>query len=108
MINGLKWLLVHKPLFFAQASLSYALFCELFQTLLKFNTLECRCNTAIKSHNQLLPYKRSYRYNVGCLLIETSDIECCPQVRNFEGHVWPPSAFSGAHLKFLRVIYYHQ
>ena len=25
--------------------------------------------------------------------------QCCPQVRNFEGLVWRPSAFSGSHLK---------
>ena len=34
--------------------------------------------------------------------------QCCPQVSNFEGHVWPPSAFLGDHLKFLRATYYHQ
>ena len=28
--------------------------------------------------------------------------QCCPQVSNFEGHVWPPSDFLGGHLKFLR------
>ena len=33
---------------------------------------------------------------------------CCPQVSNFEGHVWPPSDFLGGHLKFLRATYYHQ
>ena len=33
--------------------------------------------------------------------------QCCPQVSNFEGHVWPPSNFSGGHLKFLRAAYYH-
>ena len=26
--------------------------------------------------------------------------QCCPQVSNFEGHVWPPS-------DFLRATYYH-
>ena len=34
--------------------------------------------------------------------------QCCPQVSNFEGHVWPPSDFLGGHLKFLRATYYHQ
>ena len=35
--------------------------------------------------------------------------KCCPQVSNFEGHVWPPSDFlGGSHLKFLRATYYHQ
>ena len=33
---------------------------------------------------------------------------CCPQVSNFEGHVWPPSDFLGGHLKFLRATYSHQ
>ena len=33
---------------------------------------------------------------------------CCPQVSNFEGHVWPPSDFLGGHLKILRATYYHQ
>ena len=33
--------------------------------------------------------------------------QCCPQVSNFEGHVWPPSDVLGGHLKFLRATYYH-
>ena len=27
------------------------------------------------------------------------EARCCPQVSNFEGHVWPPSDFLGGHLK---------
>ena len=37
--------------------------------------------------------------------------QCCLQVSNFEGHVWPPSDFfwgGGGHLKILRATYYHQ
>ena len=34
--------------------------------------------------------------------------QCCPQVSNFEGHIWPPSDFWGGHLKLLRATYYHQ
>ena len=30
---------------------------------------------------------------------------CCPQVSNFEGHVWHPSIFLGGHLIFLRATY---
>ena len=32
-------------------------------------------------------------------------MQSCPQVRNFEDHIWLPSAFYGGHLKFLRAIY---
>ena len=34
--------------------------------------------------------------------------QCCPQVSNFEGHIWPPSDFLGGHLKLLMATYYHQ
>ena len=34
--------------------------------------------------------------------------QCCPQVSNFLGHVWPSSDFLGDHLKFLRATYNHQ
>ena len=51
-----------------------------------------------------------FLYKLGILEIVHPSVKarCCPQVSNFEGHVWPPSDFWGGHLKILRVTYYHQ